>query len=236
MPATAAQLTIAAASDLAYCIDDIVAAYRAQAPGVTVKVSLGASGTLFAQVKNGAPFDVFMSADMAYPARLAQEGAADKATLAPYARGHLALWTTDPKLDPAAGIRIVMASGVKRVAIANPDVAPYGKAARDALVAAGLWGSVAPRLVMGENVAQAAQFVQTGNAQVGLVPLSLLLSPRLVGVGRHAVLPATTEQGAVVTRRGSANPEAARFASFLRSARARAVFARHGFAPAGGDR
>lgn len=230
MPATAGQLGVAAASDLAYCMDDLVAAFRAQAPDVEVKVSHGASGTLFAQVKNGAPFDVFMSADTAYPARLAQEGAAIAATRLTYTRGRLVLWSTHPSLDPRQGLAIVLAPQVRRVAIANPAIAPYGQAARQALVAAGLWERVAPRLVLGENVTQAAQFVQTGNAQVALVPLSVLQSPRLRGMGRHALLPVLTEQAAIVTHRGRASRDAARFMQFLASQPARAVFERHGFA------
>lgn len=230
----AGQLGIAAASDLAYCMDDLVAAFRQQAPDVEAKVSLGASGTLFAQVKNGAPFDVFLSADMAYPARLASEGGAVGATLFTYAHGRLAVWSPDPAIDARQGIGVVLSAAAKRVAIANPDVAPYGQAARQALVDAGLWDKVKPRLVLGENVAQAAQFVQTGNAQVGLLPLSILHSPRLAGIGTHAVLPVATAQGAIVTRRARDSRDAARFMRFLQSATAREVFARHGFEPAGG--
>ncbi|HEX9173905.1 MAG TPA: molybdate ABC transporter substrate-binding protein, partial [Telluria sp.] len=122
---------------------------------------------------------------------------------------------------------------ITRIAIANPAFAPYGRAARTALERQGLWERVAPRLVIGENIAQATQFVQTGNAQVGIVSLAAVLSKRLRGAGSYYPIPETAaapiEQGAIVTRRGMANPLAARFVGFLRSARARAILARSGF-------
>ncbi|MGZ3183981.1 MAG: molybdate ABC transporter substrate-binding protein [Telluria sp.] len=224
-------LMIAAAADLAYCMDDLTAAFRAQAPGAEVKVSAGASGTLFAQVKNGAPFDVFMSADMSYAARLAQEGGADPASLFHYATGRLAVWTLDPAADLKAGLPALAERRFARIAIANPDVAPYGRAARLALERAGLWARLQPRLVIGENITQTAQFVQTGNAQAGLVSLSSLMAPKLKGQGSYALVAgAEIEQGAVVTRHGQANPLAAQWMRFLRSPAARAVFARFGFA------
>lgn len=233
LPAAAESLTIAAASDLATSIDELAAAFSEQAPGVQVKTALGSSGNFFAQIKNGAPFDVFLSADMAYPAQLVKEGAADGATLAPYAIGRVALWTVDPRFDLKQGMRVLNDPRLVRVAIANPDVAPYGRAARAALQAHGFWDAVKGKLVIGENIAQTAQFVQTGNAQLGMVSYSTVLSPRLKGVGSYYLLPDTgvapLEQGAVVTRHGAANPLAARFIKFLHAPAARAILLRHGF-------
>ena len=231
--AQAGTLVVAAASDLVYCIDELSAAFRKQVPGAEVKVSTGASGNFFAQIKRGAPFDVFMSADMDYPRQLAREGAADPASLQPYAIGRLAVWTLDPRFDPARGMQVFADPRLGRVAIANPEVAPYGRAARAALRHHGLWQQVEGKLAMGDNVAQAAQFVQTGNAQIGIVSLATVLSPRMQGVGRHYVVPqeglAPLEQGAVLTRHGKDNPLAARFMQFLHTKAARDILQRSGF-------
>jgi molybdate transport system substrate-binding protein len=233
LPAAAEQLLVAAASDLSYCIDELAAAFRKESPDTDLKVSLGASGNFYAQIRNGAPHEVFLSADMEYPAQLAKLGAADGATLTPYAVGRLALWTLDPKLDPAQGLALLRDPRVQRVAIANPDTAPYGRAAKAALVRDGLLDAVTPKLVIGENIAQTAQFVQSGNAQAGIVSYSALRSPKLAGVGRHYLVPeagmAPIEQGAIVTRAGAANPQALRFVRFLGTPAARAIFERHGF-------
>ena len=239
-PALARPLLVAAASDLGYCIDELVAAYRKTALDVEPKVSLGASGNFFAQIRNGAPFEVFLSADMDYPRQLGKLGVADGATLMPYAIGRIALWSLDPQVDPARGLAALVGDArVKRVAIANPVTAPYGRAAKAALERDGLWDKVQPKLVVGENIAQTAQFVQTGNAQVGIISFATLHATKLQGIGRHALLPLTglapIEQGAIVTKAGAANPHAAGFVRFLASKEARAILARNGFSlPAGG--
>lgn len=233
LPAAAETLIVAAASDLATSIDELAAAFRRQAPEAEVKTSLGSSGNFFAQIKNGAPFDVFLSADMAYPARLAREGAADPGTLAAYAVGRVAVWSVDPRFDLRQGMRVFTDPRLARVAIANPDVAPYGQAARAALQAHGWWDAVKDKLVIGENVAQAAQFVQSGSVQLGVVSYSTVLSPRLKGVGSYYLIPDTgsapIEQGAVVTRHGAGKALAARFVKFLHSPAAREILLRHGF-------
>lgn len=228
-------LYVAAASDLVHCIDALGAAFEKEAPDTGVKVTVGASGNFFAQIKNGAPYDVFLSADMRYPTRLAMEGAADGATLTMYAVGRLALWTAEPRIDLAAhGMAAFGDARVTRIAIANPDLAPYGMAARATLEFHGLWEQVKPRLVQGENIAQTAQFVQTGNAQLGLVSYATVLAPAMKGVGSHFLPPAASyppiEQGAIVTKQGKAKPAAARFVQFLRGPAARAILARSGFA------
>ena len=234
MPALARPLLVAAASDLGYCIDELVGAYRKTAPDAELKVSLGASGNFFAQIRNGAPFGVFLSADMDYPRQLGKLGAADGATLTPYAIGRIALWTLDPQIDPARGLASLAGDArIKRVAIANPVTAPYGRAARAALERDGLWQALQPKLVVGENIAQTAQFVQTGNAQIGIVSFATLRSTKLAGVGRYALVPHDSlppiEQGAIVTRAGAGNPHAAGFVRFLGSPEARAILARNGF-------
>lgn len=234
MPAAQAEpLLIAAASDLTYCIDELSAAFRKEAPEAQVKVSLGASGNFFAQIKSGAPFDVFLSADMDYPARLAQEGAADGASLTPYAIGRVALWSLDARFDLKQGLRVLGDARLTRLAIANPDIAPYGRAARAALEQHGYWDRIKGKLVIGENIAQTAQFVQTGNAQIGIVSLATVSAPRLKGMGSYYLIPDTgstpIEQGAIVTKAGQDNRLAARFLRFLHTPAARQILTQSGF-------
>jgi molybdate transport system substrate-binding protein len=233
LPATAEPLLVAAASDLAGCIEELGAAFRRQAPEAELKVTTGASGNLFAQIKNGAPYDVFLSADLDYPSRLARDGAADPASLTPYARGRLALWSLDARFDLRLGWRVLADARLTRIAIANPAIAPYGRAAKAGLEQQRLWQTVEPKLVLGENIAQTAQFIQTGNAELGIVSLATVRSPRLKGVGSYALLPETggapITQGAVVTRHGQSNALAARFVRFLGSPAAREVLERNGF-------
>lgn len=237
LPAGAAPLLVAAASDLVYCIDELALAFRKEAPDAELKISTGASGNFFAQIRHGAPFHVFLSADMMYPAQLARLGAADGATLRPYALGRIVLWTTDKRVDVAQGLALLRdprtMKAIHRIAIANPDTAPYGRAARAVLERDRLWEKVEPRLVIGENIAQAAQFVQTGNAQLGIVSLATVRAPKMAGVGRYHLIDdagvAPIEQGAIVTRAGASQPLAARFVRFLASPAARAILERNGF-------
>jgi len=231
--ARAETLTVAAASDLTYSIDELATAFAQQVPGAEVKASLGSSGNFYAQIKNGAPFDVFLSADMKYPTQLAQDGAAERATLAPYAIGRIVLWSLDPRFNLSQGMRVLNDARIERFAIANPDVAPYGRAARISLVALGFWDAVKDKLVLGDNIAQTAQFIQTGNAQVGIVSYATVLAPKVKGTGSYYLIPEDgvppIEQGAIVTRRGAANPLAPRFMQFLQSPAARAILLKHGF-------
>jgi molybdate transport system substrate-binding protein len=233
LPARAETLLVAAASDLSYCIDELGAAFSKEVPQAQLKVSTGASGNFFAQIRHGAPFQVFLSADMDYPAQLARDGAAVGATLTPYAVGRIVLWTLDARFDVQQGMRVFDDARLTRVALANPAVAPYGRAAKAALEAAGKWPALQPKLVIGENIAQAVQFVQTGNAQIGIVSLASVVSPRLKGQGSYYLLPdagmAPIVQGAIVTAQGKDNPLALRFVQFLSSPAARAILQRHGF-------
>ena len=229
----AGTVTIAAASDLVFCLDKLNAAFTRAHPGAELKLSTGSSGNFFAQIKNGAPFDVFLSADVAYPRQLADTGAALGHTLTRYAIGRIVIWTTRADLDLSTGVAALAQPGIKRLAIANPAHAPYGRAAREALQHAKIWEAVQPRLVLGENISQTAQFVETGNADAGIVALSLALSPKLKNIGRHVEIPesmhAPLEQAAVLTRHGADNPLARAYLDFLRTPEARAVFDEFGF-------
>ena len=226
-------VTIAAASDLVFCLEKLNAAFARVHPNTQLKVSIGSSGNFFAQIKNGAPFDVFLSADVAYPRQLAEAGAAVGDTLTRYAIGRIVIWTARTDLDLSAGVKALAQPGIKRLAIANPAHAPYGRAAREALQHAKIWEAVQPRLVLGENISQTAQFVQTGNADAGIVALSLVLSPKLKNVGRYVEIPesahASLEQAAILTTHGSKNSRARAYLDFLRTAEARAVFDEFGF-------
>lgn len=229
----AASVSIAAASDLVFCLEALHAAFRQVEPQVKLQTATGSSGNFFAQIRHGAPYDVFLSADLHYPRELIAAGAADGASLTRYAVGRIVLWTLRSDLDLSAPGQLVRDARVQRFAIANPAHAPYGRAAREALEHAGVWRDIQPKLVLGENIAQAAQFVQTGNADAGIVALSLVLAPKNAGVGRWVEISAERhaplEQGVVLTRRGAANPAAGRYLAFLRSPAAREIFERYGF-------
>ncbi len=229
----AERVSIAAASDLVFCLEALHAEFIKAEPGTVMQVATGSSGNFHAQIRNGAPYDVFLSADLRYPRALITAGAADESSLTLYAIGRIVVWTLRPDLDLESLASIVRNPLVRRFAIANPDHAPYGLAAHQALEASGLLNEVRPRLVLGENISQTAQFVQTGNADAGIVAMSLVLAPALAGQGRWMELPADLhaplEQGAVLTTRGAANPAARRYLEFLRSPAARAIFERYGF-------
>ncbi len=226
-------LSIAAAANFIPVLGPLDAAFEATAPGTTVTPSAGASGSLYAQIANGAPFDVFLSADLEFPRKLAQSGFAVGTSLTPFATGRLVLWTTLPGRDPVTIVGLLSNPRVHRVAIANPQTAPYGKAAKQALERLGLYAALAPRLVTGENISQTAQFVDTGNAQAGFVALSLVLSPGMKDRGRWVEVPAglyaPLVHAAILTNRGAANPEARRYLLFLGSPAARAILARFGY-------
>ncbi|HEV7402799.1 MAG TPA: molybdate ABC transporter substrate-binding protein [Chthoniobacteraceae bacterium] len=226
---------IAAAADLKFAFDDVLAEFSKTHPELEPKVTYGSSGTLTQQIENGAPFDLFLSADAKLPRRLIEGGQADKASFFLYAQGHLVIWVpTASKLDLAKlGLRALLEPGVRKVAIANPEVAPYGAAAMAALKGAGLVDAVKPRLVLGENVAQTAQFVQSGAADAGIISLSLALAPKMKADGRHWEIPADglppIEQGVVIMTKSAHRAGAEAIAKYLRSERGMALLERYGF-------
>ena len=208
------KITVAVAADLKFAMDEIVAAFQGDHPGTEVEVIYGSSGKFFTQIQQGAPYDLYFSADIGYPQRLADAGQT-ASPVRPYALGRIVLWS--PSRDATQMTLADLADpAIRKIAIANPKHAPYGKRAEEALRAAGVWQQVEGRLVMGENIAQTAQFVQTGNAQVGLIALSLALNPELAGKGRYALIPDNLhqplEQGFIVTKRAASNGLAKRFA------------------------
>jgi molybdate transport system substrate-binding protein len=233
----AGSLSIAAAANLTYALDGLNAEFKRAAPGVAVTTAVGASGNLVAQIRNGAPYDVFLSADLEFPEALVKSGHAEAGSLTPFAVGRIVLWTVRPGVDLSSIGSAVRSPAVRTLAIANTDSAPYGRGARQALEKLGLWDTARPKLVTAENISQAAQFVDTGNADAGFVALSAVLSPRLKGRGRWIEVPSALHeplvQGAVITALGKRNPEAARYIEFLRSNAARAVLERFGYTAPG---
>jgi molybdate transport system substrate-binding protein len=237
-PAPAQQtpaLAVAAASDLRYALDELVAVYREEHPGAGVSVSYGSSGNLYAQLTNGGPYDLFLSADIDYPRRLVDAGLAAPDSLFAYANGRIALWVpTNSPLDlDALGLRAVLDPKVTRVAIANPEHAPYGRAAEAALSGAGLLDEVRPKLVLGENISQTLQFVQSGAADIGIVALSLALAPPVTGSGRYWAVPIDAhppiEQGGAILADAARPDAAASFRALMTSDAGHAVLLRYGF-------
>ena len=230
--AHAGKITIAAAADLKFAMDEIVATFQQAHSGDRVDVIYGSSGKFHAQIQQGAPYDLYFSADIAFPRALAKAGFA-ASEVKPYAVGRIVLWsaTLDARQMTLASLTDAR---IARVAIANPKHAPYGKRAEEALRAAGLWDKVEPKLVYGENIAHTAQFVQTGNAQVGVIALALALNPELASKGGYWLIPdhlhAPLEQGFVITKRAESNALAQQFADYMGSKAARAVMTKYGFA------
>ena len=227
-------IRVAAAADLKFAMGELAEKFEKQS-GTKVNVTYGSSGNFFSQMRNGAPFDLFFSADIEYPKRLEAAGLAEPGTLYEYAVGRIVIWTlADAKVDVAKqGWKTLLDASVEKIAIANPEHAPYGRAAVAALQKAGIYESVKAKLVYGENISQAAQFVQSGNAQAGIVAMSLAVSPAMRD-GKRWEIPAemhpALEQGAIVLK-GAKNKEAARaFLEFVKSTAGRATLAEYGFA------
>ncbi len=232
------EIRVAAASDLNFVLREVAAGFEKQS-GRRLRVSYGSSGNFFAQIRSGAPFDVFFSADADYPLKLEAEGLTQPASLHVYAVGRIVVWTlrgAHPLRQEdmsQAGIRVLLNPGIRKIAIANPKHAPYGRAAVAALKHFGLYQQVEPRLVFGENVAQAAQFVESGNAQAGIIALSLASAPQMKERGEMWLIPQEAhprlEQAAVVLRAARSPRAAAALLDYLRSPEGQAILKRYGF-------
>jgi molybdate transport system substrate-binding protein len=231
--ARAQEIRVAAAADLRFALSELAVNYEQQS-GTKVNVTYGSSGNFFAQIRNGAPFDLFFSADLDYPRKLEAAGLAEAGTLYEYALGRIVIWTRrDAPIDVATqGWNALLSPSVQKIAIANPALAPYGRAAVAALEKAGILEKVKSKFVYGENISQAAQFVQFGNAQAGIVGLSLALSPAMKG-GKRWEIPAdmhpAIEQGVILLNSARNKAQARAFMEFVKGAEARATFERFGF-------
>ena len=230
----AQQINVAAASDLQSAFQDVGNRFQKET-GKSVKLTFGSSGNFFAQIQNGAPFDLFFSADIDYPKKLEAAGLAEPGTLYPYATGKIVLWVVnESRLDLGSGLKILLNPSIKRIAIANPAHAPYGRAAIAAMKHENVYDQVAAKFVLGENISQAMQFAASGNADIGIVALSLALAPALKGKGRYVEIPTETyppiEQAAVVLK-SSTNKETARqFLDFLKTPAMLELLRSYGFA------
>jgi molybdate transport system substrate-binding protein len=232
-------IRVAAAADLNFAMVELVRTFEQQ-NAVKVEATYGSSGNFFSQIQNGAPFDLFFSADVDYPKRLAAAGLADSETLYEYAVGRIVIWTPrNAKVDVAReGWKVLLDERVQKIAIANPQHAPYGRAAVAAMQKAGIYEQAKAKLVYGENISQAAQFAQSGNAQAGIVALSLSVSPAMKD-GKSWIIPADMHapirQAAVVLRAASDKDGAAAFLKFVKSAAGREILERLGFQSAAVD-
>ena len=226
-------INVAAASDLSFAVQEMAAAFEHET-GNKIHLTLGSSGNFYAQIVNGAPFDVFLSADIDYPRQLEAKGYAAPGAVFSYGLGALALWVPKQstlKID-RLGMQTLLDDSVRKIAIANPEHAPYGRAAIAAMEHAKVYERAKAKLVLGENVSQAAQFVQSGAAEVGIIALSLAVSDPMRASGRYWIVPADMypllEQGAVLLKRGG--PAAKEFYQWLHDSEAQRILFKYGFA------
>lgn len=227
------EVRVAAAADLQYAMGEVAAGFE-KATGTKVNATYGSSGNFFAQLQNGAPFDLFFSADIEYPRKLEAAGLAEPGTLYSYAVGRIAIWMPrDSQVDlKSLGWKALLDPSVQKISIANPEHAPYGKAAVAALRKAGWYEQVKSKLVLGENVSQAAQFVQSGNAQAGIVALSLAISPAMKD-GQTFEIPQDLhppiEQAAIVMKDAKNKEQARALLEYIKSASGKAILQKYGF-------
>lgn len=228
------QITVAAASDLTFAFKEVAARFQKET-GTSVNLSFGSSGNFFAQIQNGAPYDLFFSADTNYAKMLESAGLTEPGTLYRYARGKIVLWAPKSSgLDVNRGLAVLLDPGVRKIAIANPEHAPYGRAAVKALQHDGVYDKVRDKLVLGENISQTAQFVLSGSADVGVLALSLALSPPMKDQGKYFEIAASSypaiDQAAVILKSSQKKELARQFLEFLRKSETVDLMRRYGFA------
>ncbi len=234
----AQEITVAAAADLQSAMQDVAARFQRET-GRTVKLIYGSSGNFFQQIQNGAPFDMFFSANLDYPKKLEAAGLTEPGTYYQYAKGKIVIWVPkDSKLDLSSGLKALLDPSVKKIAIANPQHAPYGQAAVAAMQKENVYEKVKDKFVLGENISQTASFVVSGSADVGIVALSLALSPNMKDKGHYAEVPAgeypPIEQACVILNASKNKATAERFLSFIKTAAVGDVLRAYGFdVPAG---
>jgi molybdate transport system substrate-binding protein len=232
LPARADEALVAVAANFAEVIQELKPAFE-RVSGHKLQSTTGSTGKLYAQIKEGAPFHVLLSADAKTPERLEGEKAGVAGTRFTYAVGKLTLWSSDQARIGSDGAAALKAGDVRHIAIANPDLAPYGVASRETLQALGLWDTLKPKIVMGQNIGQTHSMVATGNAQLGFIALSAVLSPRESHKGSRWDVPQNLftpiRQDAVLLSAGSKNDAAMAFMKFLRTPEARAVIEGYGY-------
>src|SRR3954467_12495560 len=227
------EINVAAASDLTFAMKELAANYEKET-GTVVKVTPGSSGNFFTQIQNGAPFDLFFAADIDYPKKLEAAGLGEPGTLYQYATGKIVIWVpAGSKLDVSKGLAVLSDPSVRKIAIANPKHAPYGRAAVAAMTKQGIYEKLTDKLVFGENISQATQFVQSGNADVGIIALSLAMAPAIADKGRYFEIPQDMypplDQGAIVIKASQKKDQAKQFLAFLKTPESVALMQRYGF-------
>lgn len=235
---TAQEFTVAAAADLQFAMQDISNRFQ-QATSGHIKLIYGSSGNFAQQIQNGAPFDMFFSANLDYPKQLEASGLTEPDSFYQYARGKIVLWVpSDSQVDVHSGVQSLLAPSVKKIAIANPQHAPYGKAAVSAMQAEGVYDKVKDKLILGENISQTASFVVSGSADVGIVALSLALSPNMKDKGRYTEIPSADyppiEQACVILRSSKNAAVARAFLEFLKTDAIKDLLRNYGFEVSGG--
>ena len=233
--AVASKVSVAAASDLKYALDELIVEFEKAHPNIDVEPTYGSSGNFFAQLSNKAPFDIFLAADIDYPRKLIEQGQADKESEFLYAIGHLVVWVrNESPLDVTGqGVQALVDPSVRKIAIANPKHAPYGRAAEAALKHLGIYEQLQDRLVLGENIAQTAQFVESGAADVGIIALSLAMAPAMKERGRYWNVPLDAyprlEQGGAILNWAKDREATNTLRSFVTSEQGRTTLRRYGF-------
>jgi molybdate transport system substrate-binding protein len=231
--AVAEEITIAAASDLNFAFREIATEYE-RTTGNHVRLTLGSSGNFFAQIQNGAPFDLYFSADIAYPRKLEEAGLAVPGSLYQYAVGRIVLWAgKESYLDLSKGLEILREPTVKKIAIANPKHAPYGRAAVAAMEHFKVYDQVKEKLILGENISQAAQFIESGACDIGIIALALAVAPAMKSKGTYWEVPAEAhpllEQGAVILKSSKSLEAARQFLEFIKGPNGQEIMKRYGF-------
>jgi len=231
---SAQEIAVAAAADLRPAMEEIVTKFEQSQPGTAVKVTYGSSGNFFQQIQNGAPFDLFFSANTDYPKKLESAGLIVPGSDYEYARGKIVLLVSaSSKLDLNQGLKILLNAAVNKIAIADPSHAPYGQAAVAALKSESIYEKVSSKLVTGENISQAASFVLSGAADVGIASLSLALAPASKQQVRYAEIPASDyppiQQACVVIKASKNQQLATQFQTYFRSKEVDSVLERYGF-------
>lgn len=230
--ARADEALVAVAANFAEAIEQLAPKFEA-ATGHRIVATTGSTGKLYAQIKEGAPFHILLSADARTPAKLAEEGAGDGDSQFTYAVGKLALWSGNKEMIGSDGAETLKAGSFQHLAIANPELAPYGVAARQTLQALGLWDSLQSRIVMGENIGQTHSMVATGNAELGFVALSAVQNPTKPSEGSFWIVPQDLfkpiRQDAILTNAGKDNAAARAFLDFLKSDEAHAIIDSFGY-------
>ena len=228
-------INIAAAADLRYALDEMLPMFNREHSEIRVLATYGSSGNFYTQLTQSAPFDLYLSADISYPQKLSEQGFAVPGSLFRYAVGRIVVWTLRENNIPVEqlGIKSLLESSVQKIAIANPRHAPYGAAAEAAMKTLGVYESVKDKLVYGENVSQAAQFIQSGGAQIGIIALSLALAPNLQSKGRYWEVPLASyprlEQGGVILKWAKDPATACLWIDFMLHGGGRAVLQKYGF-------